>query len=310
MDSIVCMFNHFYRYCAARRTYKLISLLLCCSHLSLSAQDNSNSFSLGIIADCQYANQADNGKRLYTLCPSKLEQAVEDLNTKYPDAVIHLGDFIDQDFDSFDRLLNITQKLKMPIFHVLGNHDFSVEDKFKTQITETLNMPARYYTFDLHEWRFIALDGNDVSTYAWPKDSAQHTKNMALYESEYQGRKRWNGALGDQQLQWLKKQLANATEDKKKVILLSHFPIFPENMHNLWNAESVLAVIRPFNVVKAWFNGHNHDGNYAETEGIHFITFHAMLDTPETAYSLVSFSETKIQIKGQGRQPSMELLIR
>lgn len=310
MDSIVCMFNHFYRYCTDRRTYKLISFLLCCTHLTLGAQDNPNSFSLGVIADCQYANQADNGKRLYTRCPSKLEYAVEDLNNQQLDAVIHLGDFIDQDFDSFGRLLNITQKLKIPIFHVLGNHDFSVEDKFKAKITDTLDMPARYYTFDLHEWRFIALDGNDVSTYAWPLDSAQYAKNMELYKTEYKGRKRWNGALGNQQLQWLKKQLEKATEDKKKVVLLNHFPIFPENMHNLWNAESVLAVIRPFNVVKAWFNGHNHDGNYAETEGIHFITFHAMLDTPETAYSLVSFSETKIQIKGQGRQPSMELLIR
>ncbi|MDU0352942.1 metallophosphoesterase [Paraglaciecola aquimarina] len=291
-------------------------VVLAAAHLSATAQnvaDNSSAksnFTLAVIADCQYAEQPDNGKRLYTLCPDKLQQAVAVLNAKMPDAVIHLGDFIDKDFKSFDRLLAITDKLEPPMYHVLGNHDFSVADEFKTQVVRKLSVPARYYAFDHFDWRFIALDGNDVSTYGWPENTAKHAENMALYHAKYSQQKRWNGALGDEQLVWLKQALDKATRENKKVVLLSHFPIFPVNMHNLWNAAAVLELIKPYKVVKAWFSGHNHDGHYGTTEGIHFVTFHAMLDTPDTAFSFVTFSPSQIVIKGQGRQPSMQLTIR
>jgi len=118
--------------------------------------NNSSSFTLSVIADCQYANQPNKGERLYTQCPNKLAQAVTAINKQSPTAVIHLGDFIDTDFNSFDRLLKITNKLTPSFYHVLGNHEFSVADKFKTRITHTLNMPARYYTLDRFNCRFIA----------------------------------------------------------------------------------------------------------------------------------------------------------
>jgi hypothetical protein len=38
------------------------------------------------------------------------------------------GDFIDRDFESFDVVGPIFNKLRMPKYHVLGKHDFSVED--------------------------------------------------------------------------------------------------------------------------------------------------------------------------------------
>jgi hypothetical protein len=108
---------------------------------------------------------------------------------------------------------------------------------------------------------------------------------------------------------WLKQQLDEAEKQGQNAVLLSHFPIFPEDPHNLWNAEQVLEVISGYAHVKAWFNGHNHTGNYAKYKHIHFVTFHAMLDTPETAYSLVNFTANSIEIKGIGRQPSLSLPI-
>ncbi|WP_077341855.1 metallophosphoesterase [Pseudocolwellia agarivorans] len=291
------------------QAWVFVVLLISPSFAQANNMSTDHSFTLGIIADCQYANQPDKGQRLYTSCPKKLEQAVTDLNKHPLKSVIHLGDFIDQDFKSFDTLLNITQHLKAPFYHVLGNHEFSIADEYKNNVTSTLNMPARYYSFTLGDWQFIALDGNDVSTYGWPKNTEKHKHNLALYQTKYKGHENWNGAIGDEQLKWLKQQLSSAKNNNKHVVLLSHFPIFPENPHNLWNAEEVLDVISQYKNVKAWFNGHNHDGNYAIKNGIHFVTFKAMLDTPENAYSTVEFSDKQIKINGVGRQQDMVLLL-
>lgn len=46
----------------------------------------------------------------------------------------------------------------------------------------------------------------------------------------------------------------------------------------------VLELIGSYRCVKAWLNGHNHAGAYAEYQGIHFITFNGMVDTEEISY--------------------------
>ncbi|KHM50350.1 hypothetical protein PL71_04035 [Pseudoalteromonas distincta] len=283
----------------------LLLLLVCCPSIA-----ENDSFTLGVIADCQYAEQANKGTRHYTSCPQKLSSAVEQFNALPLSGVLHLGDFIDREFKSFTPLNTISSSLNTPLYHVLGNHEFSVDDKFKMRIPNTLNMPSRYYSFEINNWLFIALDGNDVSTYAWPKNSKKHQQNMTLFNSQYKGHEDWNGAIGIKQLKWLEEKLKVAQVKEQPVVLLSHFPIFPENNHNLWNAQEVLTLISQYSTVKAWFNGHNHVGNYAKKDGIHFVTFHAMLDTDTTAFSTLEFSPTQLKINGQGRQPSMVLPIK
>lgn len=269
----------------------------------------NDSFTLGVIADCQYAEQANKGTRYYTSCPEKLSTAVEQFNALPLSGVLHLGDFIDRDFQNFTVLNTISSDLNTPLYHVLGNHEFSIDDNLKMRVPETLHMPARYYSFEINNWLFIALDGNDVSTYGWPKTSKRHKRNIALFNTKYKGHEDWNGAIGAKQLKWLERKLNTAQIQKQPVVLLSHFPIYPENNHNLWNAQEVLTLISQYSTVKAWFNGHNHVGNYAQKDGVHFVTFHAMLDTDATAFSTIKFSPNQLVINGQGRQPSMVLPI-
>ena len=294
---------------SAKLAFAFSLFMLSLGFVSLQAQSKDGEFTLGVIADCQFANQANKGSRHYTSCPGKLASAVKKLNNEPLQGVLHLGDFIDKDVSSFSRLLPITKALTVPFYHVLGNHEFSIEDDAKDKVTEILNMPARYYSFAIEQWRFIALDGNDVSTYGWPSSTAKHQQNMKLFSTIYRGHETWNGAIGDEQITWLTQQLNDAEKQKQKVVLLSHFPIFPEDPHNLWNAEQILEIVSGYPHVKAWFNGHNHTGNYAKYKHIHFVTFHAMLDTPETAYSLVNFTANSIEVEGIGRQPNLSLPI-
>ena len=45
----------------------------------------------------------------------------------------------------------------------MGNHDFEVKDSLKEEVIKKLNLKKRYYSFVEKDWRFIVLDGNDLS---------------------------------------------------------------------------------------------------------------------------------------------------
>jgi len=268
------------------------------------------SFSFGIIADCQYCNAKTAGDRNYAISDQKLEQCVHHLNTLDLEFTIHLGDFIDKDWESFDVVGPIYNQLKMPKYHVLGNHDFSVVDEKKSEVVEKMGLPSEYYDFSLKGWRFVVLNGNDVSFHAYPKGSDEYKMAETYYSENKISSPKWNGAMGSAQMQWLESVLAAATENKEKVILYSHFPIYPENVHNLWNAAEVLTMIEKYNVVKAYINGHNHEGNYDVKNGVHFITMKGMVDTEETSYSIIKLSHEQLEIVGFGRESSKVLTLK
>ncbi len=96
---------------------RLSALLAACA-LPLSGQPSSAAerplFSLGAIADCQYAAKPDAGQRLYHTAPGKLAAAVADFTTRSLAFVVHLGDFVDRDWASFDTLLPIARRLRQP----------------------------------------------------------------------------------------------------------------------------------------------------------------------------------------------------
>ena len=80
-------------------------------------------------------------------------------------------------------------------------------------------------------------------------------------------------------------------------------------MQVLWNAEEVIPVIEKYGCVKAWINGHNHAGNYAMQNGIHYINLKGMVDTEnENAYSIIPFTDTRIEINGFGREENRSLV--
>jgi hypothetical protein len=53
--------------------------------------------------------------------------------------------------------------------------------------------------------------------------------------------------------------------------------------------------------VIAYLNGHNHAGNYAERDGIHYVNFHGMVDTPDSsAFAVVEIAGDRLEIRGFG----------
>jgi len=258
-------------------------------------------FAFGAIADCQYCD-CDGTRRQYRLSPDKLMNCVEDLNTKDLTHVVHLGDFIDKDWESFDVVIPIMDGLEAPVRHVLGNHDFSVADEFKNRVPKLLGLKQRYYDFAVEKWRFLVLDTNDVSLYAFPEGSKRAKSSQEIYDSLGGKLPKYNGGVGEKQLKWIARKLKQAESKGESVILHSHHPVYPFTSHAAWNAEEVVALIEEFDCVAAYINGHNHAGAYGLKKGVHYLTLKGMVDTEETSYSVISVYPDLLRVEGTGRQ--------
>jgi manganese-dependent ADP-ribose/CDP-alcohol diphosphatase len=263
-------------------------------------------FSFGLITDVQYCDCETEGTRHYRSSLRKFKEAIEELNQHQLAFVGHIGDFIDRDYASFDTLRVMQKALKAPLFQVLGNHDFSVDEKQLSKVPGRLGMKDRYYDFSVQNWRFIVLDGNDVSLHA-TKGTRQYAPAAAqlqnLNEQGVVSAKPYNGGLSKKQLQWLEAQLKSAKRAQQKVIIFSHFPAFPDDAHNLWNANEVLQVLDGYDQVVAFFNGHNHAGNYGQRQGVHYLNLKGMVETAEsTAFSVISVFPDRLELKGYGRE--------
>src|SRR5690606_26022733 len=125
-------------------------------------------FRFGLIADPQYAPVAPRGTRFYSNSLGKVAEAIETFNGEELDFVATLGDIIDRRWESFGHILPIYDRLRHDRFFVLGNHDYDVAADYLGSVVRTVGMPNAYYDFTGGGYRFIVLDGNDVSMFAPP----------------------------------------------------------------------------------------------------------------------------------------------
>ncbi len=292
----------------------LFTLAVDCAE-AVARPNEETLFSFGVIADAQYCDADSAGTRYYRASTKKLAECVETFNRLDLAFVVHLGDFIDREFQSFDQLLPIFGRLQAPRYHVLGNHDFSVAADQLEEVALKLSMPARYYAFSTRGWRFVVLDGNDVSLYAHREGSREHEQAQALYEAlkqqEAANAQTWNGAVGETQMAWLQRELDEADKAREKTIIFCHFPVYPGNAHNLWNSTQLVRTIESHRSVVAYMNGHNHAGDYGQKGNVHYVTFPGMVETEDTtAYAVVRVRGDGLMLQGYGRTPSRRLELR
>jgi len=276
--------------------------------------DGGGAFSFGVITDVQYRDKDSKGTRHYRASPAKLEACVQDFNTRDLAFVIHLGDFIDGDFESYDVVAPIYNRLEAPHHHVLGNHDFSVDDEDKGKVMALLGLERAYYDFARGSWRFVVLDGNDLSLRNPEKGEKVETAKAVLAAMKEKGLSNaypWNGGVGAEQKAWLEGVLAAATRAGERAVVFCHFPVHPHNEHNLWNDGEIVAILERHACVAAYVCGHNHTGGYAQKAGIHYLNLQGMVETPDTtSYAVVDVGGDSLTVHGIGREPSRVLELR
>ncbi|GAA4309882.1 hypothetical protein GCM10023143_17990 [Compostibacter hankyongensis] len=282
-------------------------------------------FRFGVIADVQYADQDNAGTRHYRSSLRKLGEAVDTMNAAGVDFVLSLGDFIDKGFESFAPLNKITDRLKMPLYHVLGNHDFNIGEEQSKKIFgintgggqtkkmfRTLGLKHPYYAFEKGGWRFIELDAGDVSLFGNPEGSEKYRQASAILQKlkaeKAVNAENWNGALGSEQLRWLKEQLDLAVRKGERVILTCHMPLYPDKGRDvLWESSEVARLIEPYKNVMAYLNGHVHVSQYFLRGGVNYVSFKGMVEQEDQAFAIVSVYPDHLEIKGFGKEHSWVL---
>jgi manganese-dependent ADP-ribose/CDP-alcohol diphosphatase len=275
---------------------RLLAVLLAAASIAPAQQPQ---FSFAVFADIQYGDQPDSGKREYRRSLAKLREAVGTLNQRRDLAfAIQLGDLIDSRAVDLDTILPVWQSLSTRTYNVAGNHDFVAPRRYG------------YYEFTRPGWRFLVLDGMDVSV-ASPEGSSmlQRLKTAGAANAQ-----EWNGGIGATQLAWLRDRLAKAKAAHQRVIAFCHFPVFTESStpaHLLWNHETVLQVLEASPAVAAWFNGHDHNGGYALHNEVHFVTFPGLVESgPSPSYTIVRVFKDRLELQGAGGAPARTLRLR
>jgi len=267
----------------------------------------------GVVADCQYYAGPSLATRYYSQSLSKLKESIARFNQEKVDFVVNLGDTVDRSFQSFDSILPLFREPQAPVYHVLGNHDFNVEEENQDKILPKFRMKRSYYAFPKGKWRFIMLDGCELRI-PFPKDESLRREAEALYQELRAKGKRnalsWNGGISRKQMDFLERELEKSQKSDKPVIVICHFPVLPEASYNLWNDEEVVSLLERYRCVIAYFSGHNHAGDYILKNRIHYLTFQGMVETPDSnAFAVVTLEKEIIVVKGFGREPDRALKI-
>jgi Predicted phosphohydrolases len=268
-------------------------------------------FSFGIITDVQYCDCEPEAIRYYRLSTGKLRDAMNSFRSDSVDFVVNLGDLIDHDYASYKPVLDIIDSSGLKIYHLTGNHDYSVDPKYKKHLPLPQPSKEGYYSFEVGRFRFIALNGNELSIYSSnSKSQIKEAENYIslLRDSGSMNAFDWNGGVSTKQLGWLKDQLDEAVSKNEKVFILCHFPLYPEGIHNLLNYKDVLSILGNYHNIIASFSGHDHSGGYGNFNLIHFVTIKGMVETENTdSYARVDVYGNKIWITGSGREKSQIL---
>lgn len=279
-----------------------------------SADDDVILASFGLVTDVQYADIPPEGERDYRASLTKLDAAVKRIFEQSLPFTLHLGDVIDRDWKSFDPVLASFRRLGHPVRHVLGNHDFSVEDEEKVRVPERLGVPAGYCEFEHSGVRWLLLDTSEIATYRHSAGTAAAQTASETMErlkaTRAENAKPWNGGISEAQLTWLDERLAAADLAHVPVLICGHHPLESESGHQAWNAPQIVQVLAKHPSARAYLCGHQHAGGESNLHGMPMVIFKSLLHRADvTSWSVVRLGQRFLHIEGHGRETSRSLLL-
>lgn len=284
-----------------KSTVKLFLVVLLISFSKIT----KSQIKFGVFADCQYCDCETKGTRFYRNSLGKLNDCIRQFNSSNVKFIVGLGDLIDRDISSYDSINPILAQSKTEIFQVIGNHDLEVNNADLEEVPQKLKLDKTWYSFVKKDWRFVFLNGSDVTFQSNDPNIVEKAKTLTttLNNEGKPNYHEWNGGIGKEQLQWMENELQEAQNRQQKVILFCHYPLLPCDAHSLWNTEEVVELLKKYDCVKCWMNGHNHEGNYSFAEGIHFLNLKGMVETADiNTFSIITLRKNKIEVTGFGNE--------
>ncbi len=133
---------------------------------------------------------------------------IEDLVGTDASFGVTLGDIVFDDLSLFESQARMIALLGIPWYNVIGNHDLNTDAKTDALSDESFERafgPA-YYSFDYGAVHFLVID------------------NVEWFVDEGNGKGGYRGGLGEEQISFIKNDLAGIPEDQL-VVLMMHIPL-------------------------------------------------------------------------------------
>ncbi|NTV07935.1 MAG: metallophosphoesterase [Chlorobium limicola] len=257
---------------------------------------------IGLITDIHFPVDDDSGIGLGTATDILAGMAFFCSNRV--DFVLQLGDLIkgtdSRAHEELRQVVPMLNKYQGRIRHVIGNHCMAVPRK---ELLRELGLPFPYYSFTAECFRFLVLDGMDVSIRNEPETGADRKLlRSCLEQPELHD---YCGAIGERQMEWITSELLNAGTNGEQVIATCHFPLHPatsDMKHGLlWNHREVRELLSAYPAVKACIGGHYHYGGYTKENGLHFLVLPAFVNRaehPESAWAVAELQNKRLVVTG------------
>ena len=201
-----------------------------------------------------------------------LEEAVKDINRlKNLSFVVFTGDNLNNpNPDDLDDFVKIINKLEVPYYIVLGDHDVAKsknlsKDRYSEIIRENNILWLRRswnYSFKKKGYKFLIVDGAKEVI----------PGSVGYYRADTR--------------EWLDKQLAK--NSKRPVIIFQHYPIMDMKefgtgklkTHRTYQPEKYFEILDKYNNVLAVLSGHFHVNAEEMRNGVYHISTPTLLGTP------------------------------
>jgi len=263
---------------------------------------------IGIVTDI-HAHDIDSPleDKWMTHTAERLRTFTDAMNAWPAELVIELGDFVngwvvlgahpgepDRIPDILSWADGLLAEFDGPRYHVIGNHD--VYNLSKEQYLDRLGMEATAFSFDAGMYHVVVLD-------------LQYDEQGADLTHTYTGVQGW---VPSDEIAWLRADLATTARPtivcvhQMLDVDVSRFQGYPL----VGNCLEVRRLLAESGVVIAVFQGHEHDSRYTQIDGIHYVTFEALVDqgTPASwAYVTLDPASQTITIAGAGEQEDYSL---
>ena len=215
--------------------------------------------------------------------------------------MLSLGDAVDGNVDEATTTAELAAvlahyaTLPCPTHHILGNHCIKSIPRQRCLAMLGHAGPG-YYAAELPEgWRLLLLDTTDLSLHGgWAAGSPQDTEARAFFQEHAAETrvKRYNGGLGQAQLEWLRLELLRAEAAGVRVIAASHHPLPPgacAETHRAWNGDVVADILTDSPAFALGLAGHYHPGGFVRYRGRPFVTLEALLESSadQNAFAMV-----------------------
>ncbi len=260
----------------------------------LIADEDSPRLRVGLVTDLHYADKTSVGTRYYRETLAKLDEAALQFEKEKPDFVVELGDLIDAAdsvetekgyLNTIDREFSAICKHR---HYVLGNH--CVDTLRKEEFLGIVGQEKSYYSFERGGVHFIVLDACFRS------------------DGEPYGRKnfQWTDThIPPAEIEWLK---ADLKANQLPVIVFAHQRLDVSTNHGVKNNAVVREILASSGNVLAVFQGHSHQNDLKEIDGIYYCTLVAMVEgsgKENSGYSLMEIEpDGTIHLTGFRKQRS------